>query len=166
MKTGLHGAFVISWSQTEVDGLDAAPVQSLAIGAAWSWRGDAVRVDGPNSILRLEQTDQTNNSRKCAARLVRRLVRAAQSDTSDITKISVDEPLMEHGFVVTNGVQTFTVTMIEVGNDAPPLLMFVDEIPPTNTEMWVVHVTAAEPRQSDSNPDSDGVICFYSGHTD
>ncbi|MDE1132458.1 MAG: hemolysin-type calcium-binding protein, partial [Ascidiaceihabitans sp.] len=39
MKTGLKGTFVVSWSQTEIDGLEAAPVQSLNVGAAWSWRG-------------------------------------------------------------------------------------------------------------------------------
>ena len=44
MKTGFRGAFVISWSQTEVDGLVSAPVQALSVGAAWSWRGDLVRV--------------------------------------------------------------------------------------------------------------------------
>ncbi|HKK86272.1 MAG TPA: hemolysin-type calcium-binding protein, partial [Roseovarius sp.] len=74
MKTGFRGAFVISWSQTEVDGLEAAPVQALNVGTAWSWRGDAVRVDGPNEVLRLEQTDDETNCRKRAARLVRRLV--------------------------------------------------------------------------------------------
>ena len=46
MKTGFRGTFVISWSQTEVDGLEAAPVKNLSVGAAWSWRGDAVQVDG------------------------------------------------------------------------------------------------------------------------
>ncbi len=32
MGTTFRGAFVISWSQTEVDGLEAAPVQSLNVG--------------------------------------------------------------------------------------------------------------------------------------
>ena len=163
MKTGLHGAFVISWSQTQVDGLSAAPVQSLTVGAAWSWRGEAVRVDGPNSVLRLEQADRGASSRKCAARLVRRLVRAAQTNRRDLMDINVDEPLMEHGFVVTNGVQSFTVTTIEVGHDAPPLLMFVDEMPPKDTEMWVVHMSINEARPTQSGPDQGGVICFTPG---
>ena len=55
MKTGFLGTFVISWSQTEIDGLEAAPVHSLKVGAAWAWRGDAIRVDGPNDILRLDE---------------------------------------------------------------------------------------------------------------
>ena len=54
MGTGFRGTFVISWSQTEVNGLDAPPQQSLEVGAAWSWRGDAVRVDGPSDLMRLD----------------------------------------------------------------------------------------------------------------
>jgi len=34
MGTGFRGTFVISWSQTEIDGLDATPVQNLTVGAA------------------------------------------------------------------------------------------------------------------------------------
>ncbi|MDG1802079.1 MAG: hemolysin-type calcium-binding protein, partial [Paracoccaceae bacterium] len=47
METGFEGAFVISWSQTELDGLWAAPISSLRTGAVWRWTGEAVRVDGP-----------------------------------------------------------------------------------------------------------------------
>lgn len=77
MKTGFRGTFVISWSQTEIDSLDAAPVQNLKVGAAWAWRGDAIRVDGPNDVLRLDQADGAEQLRKRAARMVHRLVGAA-----------------------------------------------------------------------------------------
>ena len=81
MGTTFRGAFVISWSQTEVDGLEAAPIQSLNVGAAWAWRGDLVRVDGPSEVLRLERAERDATSRKCAAKLVRRLVKAARTNT-------------------------------------------------------------------------------------
>ncbi len=80
MKTGFRGTFVISWSQTEIDGLDAAPVHSLNVGAAWAWRGDAIRVDGPTDVLRLDQADDAENLRKRAARMVHRLVGVALDD--------------------------------------------------------------------------------------
>ena len=35
MGTGFEGTFVISWSQTETDGLAGAPVESLTVGATW-----------------------------------------------------------------------------------------------------------------------------------
>ncbi|MDO7705916.1 MAG: hemolysin-type calcium-binding protein, partial [Loktanella sp.] len=53
MKTGFNGTFVISWSQTDIDGQHAAPVTDLAVGTAWSWTGEAVRVDGPSGIMPL-----------------------------------------------------------------------------------------------------------------
>ena len=77
MKTGYRGTFVISWLQTEIDGLDAAPMQFLKEGAAWAWRGDAIRVDGPTDVLRLDQADGAETLRKRAARMVHRLVGAA-----------------------------------------------------------------------------------------
>lgn len=163
MGTSFRGAFVISWSQTEVDGLEAAPVQSLNVGAAWSWRGDLVRVDGPSEVLRLERADKDVMSRKCAAKLVRRLVKAARTNTRNLDEVEVNEPLMDSGFVVTNGVKSFTVTVIEVGHGAPPLLMFLDEIPPRNAEMWVVHRSMCSPRQTTTGVESGGVICFTPG---
>ena len=74
MKTGFRGTFVISWTQTEIDGLEAAPVAALEVGAAWSWHGDAVRVDGPSELLRLDMADGEQDLRRRAARTVRRLV--------------------------------------------------------------------------------------------
>ena len=58
MGTGYRGTFVISWSQTEVDGLQAAPRDSLVVGAGWTWHGEAVQVDGPSDVLRLEQAGE------------------------------------------------------------------------------------------------------------
>ncbi len=163
MKTGFRGTFVISWSQTEVDGLESAPVHALTVGAAWSWRGDVIRVDGPSELLRLEQADGEVNSRKRAARMVRRLVGAAITNTKNLAKVDIDDPLMDSGFVVTDGAQSYTVTLIEVGSGAPPLLMFLDEIPPRNTEMWVVHHALEGLRGVLSGPASGGVICFTPG---
>ena len=163
MKTGFRGTFVISWSQTEVDGLEAAPVQSLDVGTAWSWHGELVRVDGPAEVLRLENANGEEMSRKRAAKMVRRLVGAARTNTSDLTKVEVDDPLRDSGFVVTDGAQSYTVTLIEAGPNTPPLLMFMDHIPPRNTEMWVVHHTLQAPPSSSTGPETGGVICFTPG---
>ena len=75
MKTGFKGTFVISWAQTEVDGVQAAPLDVLNVGASWRWTGDAVRVDGPQSVLVLEGAEGVIDVRQRAARMVRRLDR-------------------------------------------------------------------------------------------
>ncbi|MEM8774419.1 MAG: Hint domain-containing protein [Pseudomonadota bacterium] len=163
MGTTFRGAFVISWSQTEVDGLNAAPIHSLKVGAAWSWTGELVRVDGPSEVLRLERNERETTHRKCAAKLVRRLIKAAQNGEKDLTQVDAEEPLIESGFVVTNGVSSYTVTVIEVGGDAPPLLMFLNNAPPRDTELWVVHHSMQSGRVTQVGGETGGVICFTPG---
>lgn len=163
MKTGFRGTFVISWSQTEIDGLDAAPVDALEVGAGWSWHGDVVRVDGPNDILRLERASGEADLRRRAARMVRRLVGAAVQNRTIVDAVECDAPLMDVNFVVTNGAQSFTVTVIEVGAGAPPLLMFHDEMPPRGTELWVVHHSLGALRRERSDAAGGGIICFTPG---
>lgn len=163
MKTGFRGTFVISWSQTDVDGLQAAPIESLEVGAAWSWRGEVVRVDGPDNLLRLDSADGEENLRRRAARKVRRLVGAAVQNRTDLDAVEIDEPLMDSSFVVTNGAQSYTVTVIEVGPGARPLLMFVDEMPPRDTDLWVVHHTLGSLMRPRDNETTSGVICFTPG---
>ena len=168
MKTGFKGTYVISWSQTEIDGLDAAPVQSLSVGGAWAWRGDAIRVDGPNDVLRLDQADEAENLRKRAARMVHRLVGAAlDRETLKPHPEAMDpadhEPIMDNSFVVTDGARSYTVTLIEVGAGNQPLLMFLDEIPPRNADLWIVHHTLGSIPGEATSAGSGGVICFTPG---
>ncbi|MFT5786621.1 MAG: hypothetical protein ACI9KK_001981 [Ascidiaceihabitans sp.] len=164
MKTGFKGTFVISWSQTEIDGLEIAPVQSINVGAAWSWRGDAIRVDGPSDVLRLDRANGSANLRKRAARMVHRLVGAAVDHKPLATHEFTDKnPLMDSSFVVTDGAQSYTITLIEVGNGSQPLLMFLDEIPPRDCDLWVVHHTLGVAGMNPMGPESGGVICFTPG---
>jgi hypothetical protein len=163
MKTGFRGTFVISWSQTDVDGLEAAPLESLTTGAAWSWRGEAVRVDGPNDLLRLDQANGEASIRKSAARSVRRLIGAAVQKKTNLRTVEIDEPLMDSSFVVTNGAQSYTVTVVEVGPGSHPLLMFIDELPPRNTDLWVVHHSLGTMTKAEENASQGGVICFTPG---
>lgn len=167
MKTGFRGTFVISWSQTEIDGLEAAPVQSLEVGAAWAWRGDAIRVDGPSEVLRLDQADGAEDLRKRAARMVHRLVGAAlDQEAPPVRKDRSSEKftaLMDNSFVVTDGGRSYTVTLIEVGGGSQPLLMFLDEIPPRNSDLWIVHHTLGVRSMDKDAQQSGGVICFTPG---
>lgn len=163
MGTGFRGTFVIAWSQTEVDGIKAAPVQSLTAGLTWSWQGEAQRVDGPASVLRLDMADGEVANRKRAARMVRRLVGVAMGDTPDFEAVELREPLADLGFVVTDGVQSFTVTVIETDRGTAPLLMFYNEIPPKNKRLWVVHQSLGGLRDPAGAPADGGVICFTPG---
>lgn len=165
MKTGFRGTFVISWSQTEVDGLESAPVQALTVGASWSWRGDAVQVDGPSGVLRLDRADGAETLRKRASKMVHRLVGAAlnPAQSAQLLAEERDAAPADSSFIVTDGAQSYTVTMISVGQGAQPLLMFLDELPPRNTELWIVHHTLGMRQIQGDNSDGVGVICFTPG---
>ncbi len=169
MRAGFSGTFVISWSQSELDGLEAASISSLTVGAAWSWRGDALRVDGPNDLLRLEGADGAEQLRQRAARRVQHLVGralATEQDTkapSETRDFGDDALLPDRSFVVTDGAQSYTVTLIDTGPGTTPLLMFVNTLPPRNTDLWVVHHSLGIPGQNPMGPDAGGVICFTHG---
>lgn len=164
MGTGLRGTFVISWSQTEVDGLEAAPLQSLTVGAVWVWRGDAVRVDGPQDVLRLDGANGSEEMRRKAARMVHRLVGAAM-ERNPARPLTADEAntMSDSSFVVTDGAKSYTVTMIDVGRNSRPLLMFMDDTPPRDTDLWIVHHTLNTTPDDPVGPSAGGVICFTPG---
>lgn len=164
MGTGFKGTFVISWPQTQIDGQAHAPVTELRIGATWSWNGDLVRVDGPGELLQLGQASGSEELRQRAARVVRSFVGAAVTGRVRSTGLVdiADEPLLpDDYFVVTDGTRSFTVTLIDVGPEARPLMMFVDDMPPKGRDLWVVH--CSHEGAGGGADGSGGVICFTQG---
>ena len=159
MKTGSLGTFVISWSQTEVDGLKAAPLDVLAVGTTWRWTGAAVRVDGPQGLLLLEGAEGAADIRKRAARMVRRLVGAAVGGENEADPDQA-ESLPEQGFIVTDGHQSFTVTLIPVPDTGARLLMLVGDLPPSDQDLWVVRTSIDRTHSGAGARTAGGVICF------
>lgn len=169
MKTGFRGTFVISWAQTEVDGLAAAPLGALGVGASWRWSGRAVRVDGPQDVLRLDGAAGEDELHRRAARKVGRLVGqrgaphrgVAAGQRSEAAVF--DDPLLQLGFVVTDGYAPYPVTLVGQDQGRPPLLMFPGHLPPADTDLWVVRaqLESAEVHRLTDQPS--GVICFTPG---
>ena len=165
MKTGFLGTFVISWAQCEIDGFWSAPRDAFRVGATWAWTGDAVRVDGPNSVLPLGIAAGEADIRKRAAHSVRRMLQAVETKNPIGIEVEIDHPLFEKSFSITDGRDTWTVTLIETGRGRPPLLMFIGDIPPRHREMWIVshNIDLERPDQISAAPG--GVICFTPGTT-
>ncbi|HGG06395.1 MAG TPA: Hint domain-containing protein [Aliiroseovarius sp.] len=163
MKTGYRGTFVISWTQTEVDGLKGAPVGALGVGSNWRWSGQTLRVDGPPEVLLLERAAEEADLRRRAARTVHKLVGAALYPAEKLTDIDVDDEDLNVGFEVTDGRDSYTVTIIDVSPNAPPLLMFVDQTPPADTDLWVVRASLQPSRINRLTDQPTGVICFTPG---
>ena len=164
MKTGFKGTFVISWAQTEVDGLQAAPLKVLNVGASWRWTGDAVRVDAPQSVLVLEGAEAVIDVRLRAAKMVRRLIGAAIAPPQKDAPHSDFEPQEnDQSFVVTDGRRSYLATLIPVPDTGVRLIMFLGEVPPANSDLWVVRVSVDREAMAGRNLSSGGVICFTPG---
>lgn len=162
MKTGSWGTFVISWSQTETDGLKAATLDILAVGAPWRWTGEAVRVDAPQSHLVLDGAEGAEELQRRAARMVRRLVGTAIGRKGTAPE-EVEDDLPDQSFVVTDGRKSYTLVLIDVPETRARLVMVVGELPPADRDLWVVAtcLDRKPPRDAAAPPGS--VICFAPG---
>ncbi|MGV6846815.1 MAG: Hint domain-containing protein [Marinibacterium sp.] len=167
MTTGFLGTFVISWEQTELDGSRGIPPDRAAPGSLWSWTGEPVRLDGPSDVLRLKQRPSEAALRRRAARRLRHVLGAVVPMEAAQEPSAPDDPPPDTGIVLTDGRQKFVATLIEVGQGVAPLLMFVDDLPPRQTDLWIVEimrpVSQRSGRRTVGGPGGSGVICFTPG---
>ena len=123
MMAGPEGTFVISWSQTEVDGLSGAPVSAVDEGAMWMWRGDPVQIDGalggPVGTVRAEERE---HYRKRAAASARRIVSRALVQEGVRMPFVDDVAEFDRAFTITDGHRKWTATLIDMPEIARPLL--------------------------------------------
>ncbi len=159
-KTGFRGAFVISGSQTEVNGQRFTSPDTLAEGALWRWSGQAVRVDGRADMLLLDGAIGMAELHKRAARSVRRLVGRALLQKSDARYTWTGNHLVDSNIVLSDGQRTYTATVIETGSGAAPLLMFLNEVPPKQTTLRVESCSIENSAVQPVDPFAGGVICF------
>lgn len=161
MMTGSQGTFVISWTQTEVDGLAAAGRAALGIGSAWRWTGEAVRIDGPQDVFVLGDAQGMAEERQRVARKVRKLLGrfAPQPAAGEV----FDDPPLQLGFDVTDGYHSYTVVVVDLGPQTPSLLMFVGRVPPSDTDLWVVRAQMEVETVNRVTEQSNAVICFTPG---
>ena len=160
MKTGSQGTFVISWSQTETDGLKAAPLDILAVGATWRWTGAPVRVDGPQGVLILSEAEGGADIRKRAARMVRRLIGSAVNGDKLARDDGPEPDLPDQSFIVTDGHQTYPITLITVPDTGAQLLLLIGDMPPADQDLWVVRTAIDRSPGAIGARVAGGVICF------
>ncbi len=163
MRTGLKGAFVISWAQTELDGLRGAETGKMSAGTAWRWHGDTVQIDGPKGLLVLGDAIGMANLRAGAARKVRKVYGESLGTRKDLRDVDIGDVSPEYGFVLTDGKITYDVMLIDLGRGTPPLLVFRDDIPPADTGFWVVSANLPKADVKSTALGMGGVICFTKG---
>lgn len=158
MQAGYQGTFVISWTQTEVDGIAAAPLEAVCVGASWRYAGEAVQVDGPRDLLVLRGATGDVERRRSAAHKLRRLLGTAITGRLP-SDLPADDSPPDQSFTLTNGIDAYVATVIEAVSGGARLLMFSGRLPSPNTEFWIVDRTIYSHRVARNASDLGG-ICF------
>lgn len=148
---------VLSWAQTEVEGLRAAPLDLLRPGATWRWTGAATRVDRPDRVLRLEGAAAPAELRLRAARRVGRLTGLPPPAAARLEPAAADT--LRPGFVVTDGYQSFLLRFVITPGRAAPLVVASEGLPPVDRDLWVVHAAACI-AGGEAQGEAGGLICF------
>lgn len=162
MAPASRGIYVISWSQTEADGIAAPALGLLCAGTGWRWHGAAVRVDQCVPELPPAAAPGAPDLGNRAARMVRRLVGAAVAQPA---RPATEEPApaSEQDFLLTDGRQSWSATLIPVPDSAARLVMFANGLPPADQDLWIVRSTLDPCRQPEVPGQDGGVICFTPG---
>lgn len=163
MRTGSSGTFVIAWHQTELDGQQGAMPDMLATGATWRWHGEAERLDGPRTVLRLDDDVEIHKLRQRVGERLRRRTPGAgwpaqAAVATPPAEVEADDP--ENGFILTDGYGRYAAEIVARGGDR--ILLFRDGLPRAGVEHWVVRV-CLPPVPDTANPFAGGVICFTPG---
>lgn len=160
MGTGFRGAFVISWTQTLVEGFPAEDQENLAAGMSWSWHGRALPLEGDGAALVLTTSRDHAELRSRAARVVRKLLQRPAPGPAEFAADEAD-PVFRGAFVVSDGSRFFTIVPIVIEDGAAPILMFGDEMPPPERDLTIVHCSERMLRPTPS--ERPAVICFTPG---
>ncbi len=129
MRAGYNGRVAISWKQTELDGLEVAPLAFLVVGAAWSWRGQALML----SDVAEQSLEQAGNAGSGVAR------------TTEVFAV-VRDITGDYGgsIVLTNGAQSFKADLIVVADEPAPTLVFENGYPPRDQDFWISELNQVE----------------------
>lgn len=154
MDRGSRAVHAFSWAQTEVEGAASASPAMIGPGMVWRWRGEALRLDGPQGLLPLGPARGVDEIRASAARAVRRWLKHPPQRALDD-----DEMPAGSGFTVTDGRRAWVITLIETGTARPPVAVIAGDLPPRNRDLWVVRGDMAR----SSEPAPAPMVCFTRG---
>lgn len=154
------GGYLISWTQTCVEGLRSPPVPALETGASWSWRGDALPLDPPDMASEATGPDAL---RRRALGAVRRLLGPVLPPVRPMISSEFADMASSGTFVLSCGRREYRATLVDVPEAARPLLLFAGAMPPRDRPLRIVEGLFPEARHLSPLPEAGGVICFTAG---
>lgn len=137
-KAGRSGAFLMSWSQTELDGHSDASLAGLQSGAYWRWSGDAVEISAVAGLSEPGSFPTDEAFREHLANAVRTVV--AQATSRPVSAFEAPESRADRNFRLSNGQGSWTATLITIPGSRHPLLAFAGALPPPGVPLridWV-----------------------------
>lgn len=158
------GTHVISWDQTEIDGLGRVAPDQISVGATWRWFGEALRLDGRGDLLLLENAADRAEVHRRAAAQIRRLLGAPRlSGPAEMrAEPDADEPLFRSGFTLTDGRRKYEATLVTLETGRYPMILFAGQMPPAGRETWVISATVGAELLAPPGEEP-GTVCFVPG---
>jgi hypothetical protein len=135
---GRSGAFLMSWSQTEVDGHAEAPEADIRTNAYWRWSGEAVDISAAVRLAERETFSSDTAFRNHAAAAARAVIGQATDKLVEASASPAGRP--DRSFRLSDGRETWMATMISISGLEHPLLLFADGVPPAGLPLrieWV-----------------------------
>lgn len=139
MRAGQNGRVAISWTQTELDGLEAAPLAFLVVGAAWSWRGAVAASEQEGALVKI------GNVNALEAMSAGQSLGGAYRGTVTLS----------------NGAQSFSADLMEAEYGLH--LVFEGECPPRDQDFWISDVVSFQVQTGSGSAD-ETVIAFPAQH--
>lgn len=162
MGTGFKGTYVLTSDQTSLDGTPATTGMTPRLGQVWSWQGEAVRLDGPQSTLLLDTSLGHDALHARVARAVkRRLDLPDMPAAPNVAALPHDD--VPQGFLISDGTSQFTLIPIEARNAGKALLWCAEGVPLAGREYKVIRVPPEQSVVRRSTDYGGDVICFTSG---
>lgn len=136
-QTRTHASFAIAWHLTETDGVRAAPLSDLRLGATWSWSGEALRLDAHDPALRRHPQDHEDRRAK-AARVVAQLS-GLDARAEDIDPDPYDDDLLSDGTVaLSDGRDSYVLSLVTMHRSGGMLAMTDGALPPQDIRLRVI----------------------------
>ncbi|TMV09921.1 hypothetical protein FGK63_02290 [Ruegeria sediminis] len=140
--------------------MESAPMASMAIGSAWSWRGRTTRLAQAESVAQTgfwsvpEIVDSPAGPDALLSVARRRRVSGATGFAVQNVTASV---------MITNGARSYTMLLVEADAQSSPLLVFDGEMPPRDTDFWIGGITRYSTGEMDTaHSEEDGVTYLSS----
>ncbi|MEM6386575.1 MAG: Hint domain-containing protein [Pseudomonadota bacterium] len=162
MMAGPRGTFVLSWAQTEINGAVGTSDADLREDAIWVWHGTPVNID--SAIGQSTRSGILSDAEylKRAAASARRLVARALVLEGVRSPYVDDIRELDRSFTVTDGMQSWTATLIEMSELGRPLLMFTGQMPPSDIPL-IISKGVDPYLPSRVSEAAEGVVCFTPG---